>query len=79
MGKRLNRSDLTDIGYICNYYGGLAVVEVEGKYYWAIKNWDGWHWEEIPETLYKELIAFDGDPDKPWEELGEIFDDDDDE
>ena len=58
------------IGKVCNYYGGVVVQEVDGKYYWTIKNYsDLWQsleldecgdnpWEEIPESLYSELIKF---------------------
>jgi len=48
----------TDIGDIGNYYGGLSVKKEDGKFYWSIDNWDGQHWEEIPESLYLELIKF---------------------
>jgi hypothetical protein len=46
------------IGSIRNYYGGLDVKQEEDKYYWAIENWDGHYWEEIPKELYDMLIAF---------------------
>lgn len=44
------------IGKIGNYYGGLFVKEEDGKFYWAIENWDGFEWEEITKTLYLELL-----------------------
>lgn len=47
------------IGCIGNYYGALEVKEDAGKYWWSIENWDGHEWEEIPESLYRELIKFD--------------------
>ncbi len=48
-----------DIGNICNYYGCLT-VKIEGeKYFWSIDNWDGHEWEEIPKSLYDELVTFD--------------------
>lgn len=52
------------IGSIGNYYGGLSVKEEDGSFYWSIENWDGESWEEIPESLYWELISFeDGNSD----------------
>lgn len=47
------------IGEIGNYYGGLHVKEEGGKFYWGVENWDGTWWEEIPESLYRELIKFE--------------------
>lgn len=49
---------IREIGGIGNYYGGLAVREQDGKFEWAIENWDGYHWEDIPESLYRALIAY---------------------
>lgn len=49
---------IMQIGEIGNYYGGLSVKENEGKYYWSIENHDGENWEEIPHSLYLELISF---------------------
>ena len=46
------------IGTISNYYGGLSAKEVDGKFYWSIENYDGEDWEEIPESLYRELLKF---------------------
>lgn len=46
------------VGGIGNYYGGLEVKDDNGVYYWSIENYDGHDWEEIPESLYKELIKF---------------------
>ena len=48
-----------DIGGIGNYYGCLTVEERGGKYFWSIENWCGHDWEEIPKSLYDELIKFD--------------------
>ena len=45
--------EMKDVG---NYYGGLNVREVDGKYFWAIENYDGTDFEEIPKTLYDELL-----------------------
>ena len=47
-----------EIGNIGNYYGMLTAKKKKGLFYWSIKNWDGHRWEEIPESLYKELIQF---------------------
>jgi hypothetical protein len=47
------------IGSISNLYGGLHVRETIGKFFWSIENWDGFEWEEIPESLYRELLAFE--------------------
>ena len=49
---------VTGVGGIGNYYGGLRVKESIGKFMWSIENYDGDHWEEIPESLYIELIKF---------------------
>lgn len=51
----------TQIGTIGNYYGGLHVFRRDGKFYWFIENWDTVmrdpeEAEEIPESLYNELI-----------------------
>lgn len=50
---------MRDIGDIGNYYGCLSVKEEDGKFYWAIENYDGISWEEIPESLYIELNKFE--------------------
>lgn len=51
----------TTIGKIGNYYGGLHITTLDGKYYWLIQNWDTdfddmEEWEEIPKSLYDELM-----------------------
>ena len=46
------------IGSIGNSHGGLSVKLEDGKYYWGIENWNGTKWDEIPGSLYKELIAY---------------------
>jgi hypothetical protein len=51
------------VGSICNYYGALFIAEHNGKYYWIIENYDTdlesiKKWEEIPESLYLELLQF---------------------
>ena len=59
-------SEERSIGRIGNYYGGLNIKKENGLFYWSIENYDGNHWEEIPESLYLELIKFD-----PQEPKGE--------
>lgn len=52
----------TKIGTIGNYYGYLtASTSPKGvaPYFWSIENWDGHHWEEIPEYLYEALMRFE--------------------
>jgi hypothetical protein len=51
------------IGEIGNYYGGLYVMESEGKYYWMIEGThtdfdDLDYWSEIDKDLYNSLIAY---------------------
>jgi len=41
---------------IGNYYGGLAVKSEDDKSFWAIENYDGYDWVEIPRELYDSLI-----------------------
>ena len=49
----MSKENITEnIGSISNYYGGLAVKEVDGKYFWSIENHDGYKWERITKTLY---------------------------
>jgi hypothetical protein len=48
-----------DIGTIGNYYGDLSVKEESGRYFWSIENYDGHHWEEIPEYLYHSLVKYE--------------------
>jgi hypothetical protein len=52
------------IGDIGNYYGGLYIMETEGKYYWLIENYntnfdDLAYWSEIDKELYDRLVAYD--------------------
>ena len=54
----------TSIGTISNYYGGIRVMEHEGKYYWVIENWDTdfddlSDWSEIDKELYDSLISYE--------------------
>ena len=46
------------IGTISNYYGSLSVKEDDGKYFWGIDDFNGIRWEEIPKSLYDELMKF---------------------
>lgn len=46
------------VGTIGNSYGNLFVKEDCGKFFWSIEDWNGRVWEEIPESLYRQLIAF---------------------
>jgi len=53
-----------EIGTIGNYYGGLSVLKEDGKFFWGIENWDGTHWEEIPESLFNTLIEYENNREK---------------
>lgn len=50
---------MREIGDIGNYYGSLNIKEEDGAYFWSIENYDGHHWQEITESLYLALIAFE--------------------
>ncbi|AGN51380.1 hypothetical protein VPJG_00016 [Vibrio phage jenny 12G5] len=60
MGQLFNGECVMEIyiGGIGNYYGGLSVKEDNGSFFWSIEDWDGQYWEEIPKSLYDELIKF---------------------
>lgn len=52
------------VGVIGNYYGGLFIMENEGKYYWLIENYDTYFddlsdWSEIDKELYDSLVAYE--------------------
>ena len=52
------------VGVIDNYYGGLFIMENEGKYYWLIENYDTYFddlsdWSEIDKELYDSLVAYE--------------------
>ena len=52
------------IGTVGNYYGGLHVMEKDGKYYWVIENYstdfsDLSDWEECDKELYDALVAYE--------------------
>lgn len=48
--------NIQSIGYIGNYYGGLEVGELDGKFYWGIEGHDGIGWQEISEELHAALL-----------------------
>jgi hypothetical protein len=57
------------IGSIQNYYGGLYVVEKDGKYYWDIENYNTDYqsinnMQEIPKYLHDALIKFETECEK---------------
>lgn len=58
MSEILDEHNAIGIGSIGNYYGGLQVIHDNNKFYWGIENHDGTDWEEIPESLYNELMRF---------------------
>lgn len=52
------------VGAIGNYYGGLFIMENEGKYYWLIEDvsteFDKLkYWSEIDKELYDSLVAYE--------------------
>jgi hypothetical protein len=52
------------VGEIGNCYGGLFIMENEGKYYWVIENYDTEFddlsdWSEITKELYDSLVAYE--------------------
>ena len=47
-----------EIGDIGNYYGCLSVKKEESKFFWSIEDFSGHLWQEIPESLYEELLKF---------------------
>ena len=59
MNMKCKECSPREIGGISNYYGCLSVKTVNGRHYWSIENWDGFEWEEIPSSLFKELIKFE--------------------
>ena len=46
------------IGTIGNAYGGLRVTERDSRFFWSIEDVICDNWEEIPESLYRELVKF---------------------
>jgi hypothetical protein len=43
---------------IGNCYGGLIAKEENGKFYWCVEGYLGDDWEEIPESLFNELVKY---------------------
>ncbi len=62
------KKNLRSIGGVANYYGGLAIICHQGKYYWTITSTlsDDQEFEEISKKLYDELIRFESKREK-WE------------
>ena len=57
-------SEIRDIGWIANSYGGLTVKEKDGKYFWAVQDYDGgYDWDEIPEYLFAALNRYENERD----------------
>lgn len=56
----------TKIGNIENFYGGLWICTNDTKYYWKIEDCSitTENWEEIPESLYCELLKFQVEKDQ---------------
>ena len=57
----IDSNDKRKIGIICNHYGGLQVQQQDGRFFWAIMDWCGETWEEIPEYLFLALNRFEDD------------------
>lgn len=55
----MSEEEIKQIGGISNYYGWLHVKKKNGHCYWAIQNYDGHGWEEIPLHLYEALVGFE--------------------
>lgn len=47
------------IGTIRNHAGNLLVKQHNGKFFWGLNNYGGIWWEEIPKSLYDELVKFE--------------------
>ena len=57
----------TEIYGVTNYYGGLNVMTLKGKYYWCVENYDTdfddlSQWKEMPSSLYNEIIKHNNNP-----------------
>ncbi len=50
---------MTEVTGIVNTYGGLHLLDYDGRYFWAIGDYDGFYWDEIPKSLYDEIIQFE--------------------
>ena len=51
-----NKEIMYEVGDIRNYYGGLLIKKSGNKYYWKIEDPYSLEWEEIPESLHRELM-----------------------
>ena len=49
---------VTAIKSLDNYSGRLYVKEDDGCFYWCLDTWSFYHWSQIPESLYKEIVEF---------------------
>ncbi len=49
------------VGGIGNYYGGLSITIINGKFYWGIGNYDGYSFEEIPDYLFNALMKYENE------------------
>ena len=47
-----------EFSVIGNAYGGLNFTEINKKYYWYIENYDENKYQEIPKSLFDELLKF---------------------
>lgn len=43
---------------IFNEYGAAEVKQESGKYYWTVDGYGSPGWQEIPKSLYIEIIKF---------------------
>ena len=60
-----NNTDMSTIGDIGNYYGGLSVKTKDGKFFWGIEDHNGTDWQEIPESLYLALMKYETERQTP--------------
>jgi len=56
--KTAKQSNMKQVGSIGNNYGKLYATHDDGRYFWAIENYDGFLWQEITPELYAALMAF---------------------
>ena len=56
------------VGNISGYYGGLVIEERSGKYFWGIVDHGGINEEEIPESLFQELLKFKNSTNTSWDD-----------
>jgi hypothetical protein len=46
----------TEVGTVGNYYGGLWIMQKDGKAYWAIENHNGFYWDPCPRPVFDALL-----------------------